>query len=334
MKKKFVLFLFVFVMSVLVSSAGVLTHAGATTPPAGPDLQIHFGGSSPGAVMFYTVGAFANSVTPLVPGINITNVTTGAAVDNAIRVAQGDLDLGITYAMLAHELITNTGIFTAPQWHGMGADLTAVAIAYDSDFYFVTFRDSGIESIMDLNGRTVSTGAPGSGAQFLSNLVLDVFELDVNREHLAFADTVFAMREGRVEALGVAGSPAGAISELSETDDIIIIPWTREQIEKLIETNPFFYADYMPPIYRGMDGPVLLPHFRNYIVAHRSVPEQAIYDMLYAAFQPDVLAEMILVHRNWESFAGDCRAATELGIEVHPGARRFFEENSWAPNNP
>lgn len=332
MKKKLVLFLFVFVLSVLIGSTGAPTRAGAATP--GPDLQIHFGGSSPGAVMFYTVGAFANSVTPRVPGINITNVTTGAAVDNAIRVAQGDLDLGITYAMLAHELITNTGIFSAPQWHGMGADLTAVAIAYESDFYFVAFRDSGIESIMDLNGRTVSTGAPGSGAQFLSNLVLDVFELNVNREHLAFADTVFAMREGRVEALGVAGSPAGAISELSETDDVIIIPWTREQIDKLIEVNPFFYADYMPPIYRGMDGPVLLPHFRNYIIAHRSVPEQAMYDMLHAAFQPDVLAEMILVHRNWESFAGDCRTATELGIEVHPGARRFFEENPWAPNNP
>ena len=305
--------------------------APAPAAPSGPDLQIHFGGSSPGGMMFYMVGGFATLVTPHVPGVNITNVTTGAAFDNAIRVGQGDLDLGLTFDVIAYELVTNTGMFAEPQWHGVGDDLMAVAVTHKNDFYFAAFRGSGIESISDINGRTVSTGPPGSGTQFLSNLILDILDLDVNREHLSFADTVFAMREGRVEVLGWAGSPAGAITELAETDDIIIIPWTPEEVQRVVDAVPFFFADYMPPIYRGMDGPVLMPHHFNIFIAHRDMPEQVLYDMLYVAFQPDILEDMALIHSNWSEFQGNTQGLMDLGLEVHPGAVRFFEENPWAP---
>jgi len=308
----------------------------ATTPPpaaAGPDIQIHFGGSSPGAMMYYMVGAFSTLVTPEVPGINITNVTTGAAFDNAIQTARGELDLGITMAMLAQELIHGTGIFDAPEWAGLGDELTSVARSHVSDFYFVVFRDSGIETIEDLNGRVVSTGPPGSGVQYVTNMVLDVLELDITREHLAFADTVFAMREGRIDALTMTGSPAGAVTELAETEDVIILPFTYELIDRMIEVNPLFFPGYMDAIYRGMDGPVLLPHFTSHIIANINVPDQVIYDMLYAAFQPDILEQMIMTHPNWRFFAGDIQHALDNGIPVHPGALRFFEENPWAPRN-
>ncbi|MCL2205058.1 MAG: TAXI family TRAP transporter solute-binding subunit [Treponema sp.] len=301
------------------------------TPPEGRTVQIHFGGSSPGAVMFYMVGAFSTVVTPLVPGVNITNVTTGAAFDNAIQVARGELDLGLTQDMIVQQLLSNTGAFADPQWHGVGDDLMAVAWTHSNDFYFVAFRDSGIQSIEDLNGRIVSTGPPGSGVQFIANMVLDALNLDLERQHLAFADTVFAMREGRIDAVAMTGSPAGAITELAETEDIIIIPFTYEQINLLVEVNPLFFPDYLPPIYRGMVGPTLLPHFKIIMVAHRSVPDQIIYDILNAAFQPSSLEAMTLMHPNWANFVGDIQSARDNNIPVHPGALRFFQENPWAP---
>ncbi len=293
------------------------------------DTQVSFGGSSSGGVMYYMAGAFANSVTPRTPGINISNITTGAAVDNAIKVSQGELDLAVTYSSLVYEAAQGTGNFADPGLAKLAQEnLMGVGKAYDSDFYIVVFADSGINSIEDLNGKTVACGNPGSGAQYIADMVLDAFQIDAKREYLAFADTVYAMKEGRIQAVCQAGSPSGAVSELSETENIKILPFTMQQIEFLQQISPFFFAAEMAAgRYKGVDEPVLLPHFRNYIIANKNLDADVLYQMLEAAFQEDVMAELVAGHRNWAQFAEDTAAFEALGIQVHPGAKKFFEEH-------
>ena len=324
MKKKLLAIALLMTMLVMVS---------CNRSPQGRTLQLSFGGSVPGAVMFYMVGAFSSIVTPMVPGVNITNVSTSAAFDTAIRMARGELDFGLTQDMIVNELARNVGSFSDPQWHGLGENLQAVAWTHSNDFYFTALRSSGIRTIDDLDGKIVSTGAPGSGVQYIADQVIEVLELNFERQHLAFSDYVFALREGRVDAVTMTGSPAGAINELAELDDIIIIPFTYEQIARLQAGNPFFFPDYMPvTMYRGMTEPVLLPHFKIYMVAHQSVPEQVVYDILNAAFQPSTIEALVQIHPNWATFTGDITSAQANGVTIHPGALRFFQENPWAPN--
>lgn len=295
--------------------------------------QVSFGGSSSGGVMYYMAGAFANSVTPKTPGINISNITTGAAVDNAIKVSLGELDLGITYSSLVYEAATGTGNFSDPQLAAKAQEnLMGVGKAYDSDFYIVVFANSGINSIEDLNGKTVACGNPGSGAQYIADMVLDAFEIDCKREYLAFSDTTYAMKEGRIHAVCQAGSPSGAVTELSETEDIKVLPFTMEQIEDLKAISPFFFAAEMAAgRYKGVDEPVLLPHFRNYVIAKKDLDPDVLYKMLEVAFEEDVLAEMVAGHRNWAQFGEDTAAFEALGLKVHPGAVKYFEEHPEAP---
>lgn len=308
------------------------TPSSAAPAPAASDVQISFGGSSSGGVMYYMAGAFANSVTPRLNGINITNVTTGAAVDNAIKTSQGELDLSITYSSLIYEAATGTGNFSDPALAANAQQITGIGVAYDSDFYIVVYKSSGITKLEDLNGKTVSCGSPGSGAQYIADMVLDFFNIDCKREYLAFDDTTYAMQEGRVHAVCQAGSPSGAVTEMSETNDISIIPFTAEQIAALKEVNPFFFADEMPAErYKGLTGPVLLPHFRNYIIASRDVPDDIIYQILEVAYQPEVIAELAEGHRNWSQFAEDTAAFEALGLEVHPGAKKFYEDHPEVP---
>jgi TRAP transporter TAXI family solute receptor len=297
------------------------------------DVQISFGGSSTGGVMYYMAGAFANSVSPRVEGINVTNVTTGAAVDNAIKTADGELDLAITYSSLIYEAAHGTGNFKDPTLAAKAQkNITGIAVAYDSDFYIVVFKKSGIKTLADLKGKTVSCGNPGSGAQYIADMVLDFFKIDCKREYLAFSDTTYAMKEGRIHAVCQAGSPSGAVTELAETEDITIIPFTRDQIEELKKVNPFFFAAEMPAErYRGLEGPVLLPHFRNYVIAYRGVPDDVIYKLLEVAYKPEVVAEMAAGHRNWSQLAEDNKAFEALGLEIHPGAKKFYADHPEVP---
>ena len=56
---------------------------------------------------------------------------------------------------------------------------------YPSVFHVVSLGGSDVRSINDLNGHTVSIGAPGSGTTFMSELVLDA--LGIGKTHLVGA---------------------------------------------------------------------------------------------------------------------------------------------------
>ena len=113
------------------------------------DLQLSFGGSSSGGMMYYMAGAFADTITPLVDGVNITNVTSGAAVDNAIKTATGEFDIALTYGAIVYEAATGTGNFENNQYTDLAQNIKGIAKGYDSDFYFVSLAKSNINSLSD-----------------------------------------------------------------------------------------------------------------------------------------------------------------------------------------
>lgn len=293
------------------------------------DLQLSFGGSSTGGMLYYLAGAFTTTVSPLVEGVNITNVTTGASVDNAIRIARDELDLAFTYSSLVYEAATGTGNFAEEPLKSMASNIMGVCKAYDSDFYIVALAKSGIKTLEDLNGKTVSLGSPGSGTQYVADMVMDAFGIDCNRVYLSFGDTATAMKEGSIDAVAMCGSPASGVTELAETEDCVLIPFTDEQIAKLKEVSPFFYADKMPASrYRGMTEDVQVPHFRSYWIVNRNLDADVLYRILEQTFKPEVLEELKAGHNNWSYVAEDTEAFEALGLEIHPGAKKFFEEHA------
>ena len=68
--------------------------------------NIAFGGSNPGGVMYYMVGAAGTIISEELPQYNITQVTTGGSTENAKRLIKGELDMGIVYG--AHVFLSQT----------------------------------------------------------------------------------------------------------------------------------------------------------------------------------------------------------------------------------
>ena len=52
--------------------------------------NIAWGGSNPGGVMYYMVGAAGTIISEKLPQYNITQVTTGGSTENAKRLIKGD----------------------------------------------------------------------------------------------------------------------------------------------------------------------------------------------------------------------------------------------------
>ena len=302
--------------------------APAPTTPVKPakDFQFSFGGSAPGGVYYYMIGVLANLLTEQIDGLNVTNVSTGASVANAIGVAKGELHGGLTYGSLVYEIWN--GIDTFEGQAEIGKNVRGVARAYASPHYFVALRKSGIKSASDLAGKKISVGPPGSGAQYNSDLILDALGIETKKEHLAFADAVYAIKEGRIDAFGQSGAPSGAITELCETEDVIVIPFSDAEMDKLEAASQFYYRDNLPAnVYKGMTEPVQMPFFDVYWIVNKDVPDDIVESMIKTTMMPENMKSLEDGYVLWRELKEDTERFESLGPELHPGAKKYFDNN-------
>jgi len=287
--------------------------------------NISFGGSSPGGMMYYLVGAAGNVITRELPEYNITQVTTGGSTENCKRLLKGELDMGIVYGPHVYMALHNQGPFKDDP---TGTMLRGVAKAYEGASYAVTLPDSGIKTMNDLVGKTVALGPPGSGTVFNSSNVLRALGLldKIKPRMMSFADAGRAVENKQIDAFFQSSAPAGAVTKLAETKGAYCIPFTDEEMAKIIKAYPFYYAATMKAgVYKNVP-PTQMPYLTVYWVAHERVSTKAIYDITKLVFQPEIKKELGDAHKGWKQMAPDTKRFRALGAPVHPGAEKYYKE--------
>ncbi|MEX1349823.1 MAG: TAXI family TRAP transporter solute-binding subunit [Desulfobacterales bacterium] len=306
-----------FVMALAVSMA---------TPAVSQDkINISFGRSSPGGMMYYLVGAAGNIVTRDLPQYNITQVTTGGSTENCKRLLKGELDMGIVYGPHVYMALNQQGPFKD---FPKGTMLRGLAKAYEGASYVVTLPDSDIKSMNDLVGKKVALGPPGSGTVFNSSNVLRALGLldKVKPEMMSFADAGRAVENRQIDAFFQSSAPAGAVVKLAETKGAYVVPFTDEEMDKIVKAYPFYYSAIMKEgVYKGVPA-TQMPYLTVYWVVHERVPEQAIYDITKHVMQPEVMKELGEAHKGWKQMAPDTKRFMNLGAPVHPGAEKYYKE--------
>jgi hypothetical protein len=287
-------------------------------------LDIAWGGSNPGGVMYYMVGAAGTIISEKLPQYNITQVTTGGSTENAKRIIKGELDMGIVYG--AHVWLAQKpdGPFKGG---AKGTMMRGVAKAYKGPTYFVTLPGSGIEKLTDLKGKKVALGPPGSGTVFnCSNILRAVGLLDaVKPSMLTFADAGRALGNRQIDALCQSSAPAAAVKELAETKGAVVLSYTDAEMQKVTGTYPFYSVDTMPATtYKGVPA-VDLPYLTVYWLAHERVPAKAVEDILELVYQPDIKKRLAAGHKAWGQMAPDTKAFLALGVPMHPGAEAYYK---------
>ncbi len=306
--------------------AGPLALAlGLAGPGAAQDkINIAWGGSNPGGVMYYMVGTAGTIISEKLPQYNITQVTTGGSTENAKRIIKGELDMGIVYG--AHVFMSQKP--EGPFENGAkGTMFRGIAKAYKGPTYFVTLPDSGITKVTDLKGKKVALGPPGSGTVFNCSNILRALGLldDVKPSMMTFADAGRAVGNGQIDVLCQSSAPAAAVKELAETRGAVVLPYTAEELAKITGTYPFYNQGTMPATtYTGV--PALdLPFLTVYWVAHERVPAKAIEDILELVYQPDIKKRLVAGHKAWAQMEPDTKNFEELGVPMHPGAVAYYK---------
>jgi TRAP transporter TAXI family solute receptor len=288
-------------------------------------MNISWGGSTPGGMMYYLVGAAGTIITRELPQYNITQVSTGGSTENCKRLLKGEIDMGIVYGPHVFMALNNQGPFKNDP---KGTMLRGVAKAYEGASYAVSLPDSGIKSMNDLVGKTVAMGPPGSGTVFNSTNVMRALGLfdKIKPRMMSFADAGRAVANKQIDAFFQSSQPAGSVTELAETKGAYVIPFTDEELGKIVNDYPFYYKGIIKEgTYKGVPE-TSVPFLTVYWVVHERVPEQAIYDITKLVFQDNIRKQLGDAHKGWKQIAPDTKRFTGLGAPMHPGAEKYYKE--------
>ena len=192
----------------------------------------------------------------------------------------------------------------------------------------LSLKDKNITSPKDLEGKTVSIGASGSGVYYNALDILAAYDLtedDINAQYQDFGASADALQDGKIDAaFVVAGAPTVAITTLATAKDTYLVGLDDEHIAKLQESSPY-YEEYIIPegTYEGVPETKTVAVVAT-VIARDDVSEDDVYNICYTIFE------------NMDNLAHD--KAGELDVEFasgvtavpyHAGAAKYFAEKGF-----
>src|ERR1700754_4932425 len=181
-------------------------------------MSIGTGGT--GGVYYPLGGAVANVLSKSLPNGQATAEVTGGSVDNLKLIGTGQSEMGFTMADAALDALQGQDKFKSGK-----LPLQALLVVYPNRMHVVTIEGSGIESMGDLKGKRVSTGSPGGATEVMAFRVIEAAGLDkdkdMKRERLGVAESVNAIKDGKIDAFfWVGGVPTASVTDLAATPGI------------------------------------------------------------------------------------------------------------------
>ena len=291
--------------------------------PVDEDIFIVVAAGSPGGVYFPLGAGLAYVFERRIPGATAMSETTGASVENCRLVASGESEMGMAMANVAWDAYVGGGPFEDDG----ELPIRTLFSMYPAQQHLITIEGSGIESIDDLVGKTVSVDAPGSGAEVTSYIILEAAGIldDVNTVNYSQPEAAEALIDGMVDAVFYNfASPAAVVVQIQASRNVKFIPLEIDLINTIIADFPYFSPGAIPAGHYGLGEDISALSVGNLMVVHENMDEQLVYDLLQAIFHEDSLAELVGIHPIAQNF--QVALAAEAPVPFHPGAERFFQE--------
>lgn len=285
-------------------------------------LSIGTGGT--GGVYYPYGGGLAEIWSQNVPGIKAVAEVTAASVENVKLAHKGETVIGEIMGDVAYQAYHGKGKFDqdGPQ------KILVLAAMYPNILHVVTLKNSGVENLRHLVGKIVSTGAPGSGTAFMSDLVFDAMEIpqkDLKIRRLSFIESANALRDHTIN-VGVwcVAPPTSSIMDLATTRDIRILPFSSEEQKKVCEKYPF-YSDYniTGGIYRGVDEQVPTISVWNVIICKADLDEELIYNLTKVLFEQNEYMQQIHPFARYTTMENTVKHSP---VPLHPGTVKYLKE--------
>ena len=281
-----------------------------------------------GGVYYPYGGGIAKVIGESLPRVQATAEVTAASVDNLKLLQSGKVDIAFTLADTLDDAIRGAGPFARTG----AVNVRTLAVLYPNYTHVVTIEGTGIQRLGDLKGRTVSTGAPGSGTEVIALRTLRAADLDpdrdLRRQALTVNVSVDAIKDGKIDAFFWSGGlPTASILDLSSSIGITARLLSNDEVIPRLqaEYGSELYARLVIPkgAYPGMNADIAVVGVENALVVGAEMDEQLAYDLTKVLFEKQ--SDLVAIHPEARHLSLTS-AVRGSPAPFHPGAIRFYEE--------
>ncbi len=260
--------------------------------------------------------------------IRCTVESTGGSVANMRSIQVGDLDVGIAMSAWQFHSWNGTDQFEAD---GANEDLRFMFSLHADAAHIVTRADTGIESIMDLEGKIVNTGNAGSGTEAQVYSMLDRYGVSADtffqqETKLTSKEQAQALCDGKIDAFFYPTAVgAASILEATNTCDARVLSWDDEVVQAMMAEQPYVIPVVIPAgTYAGQDEEIVSWGTPATINASANAPEDVIYHMTKAVF--DDFEAFKAQSPMFNAVQMETAATAGRTAPYHAGAERYFRE--------
>ena len=310
----------IFFLAIVLLVAGLCI----TGPALARTQFISIGTGGTGGIYYPYGGGVAEIWTKYVKGVKAVAEVTGASVENVKLAHKGETVIGEVMGDVA--VAGYKGL--EKKFKGKKYDILSMAIMYPNLLQVVTLKKSGITNIEDIKGRSISSGSPGSGTNFMAETVFNALGiplLSYKDSRLSFTESANALRDGTIE-VGVwsVGPGTSSILDLATTHDIHIISFTPEQAKKILAANGEYSAvDLAGGVYRGVDKPVPTIGVWNVMICQKTLDTGMVYNLVKALYEHQDY--LLKIHPS-AAYTTPGNAVKFSPIPLHPGTIKYLKE--------
>lgn len=216
----------------------------AQKPPA-PAMQALVGTTqSISGHYMYFVGV-AKVINSKVPEINVTIVETGASIENAHRMARGEFPFALINPDVAYRAYEGLEPFQDKPMK----DIRTLWIYSLSPTAYVVREDSGVKKLEELEGKDLNPGMRGSATEAQTRKAMEVLGIKPRWLVGGSEEAIAAVKDRR--AVGMVKTFIGmtldaVILDLMVASPVRILPFTKEQIDKIEKAAPWYSHAEIP----------------------------------------------------------------------------------------
>lgn len=270
-------------------------------------------------------------------GLSMTVVENGT-VAGMRKAAQGEVDMVGVGAPHYLDALGGTGAYSEdPEGMRDGyANMSAILALPVGMAQYVAPADGEIKTFADLAGHTVGTGRPGGNAGKVTAVLFDIHGIggNVDAQAIEYGPALEQMAAGTMDATLVWGSiPTAVIDNASRQMPLRFVspdPATLADFQKTISNGEYYVYKKVPAasIEAAYEGRVVPEDayfwtFPYQIMVRNDIDEETVYQLTKALWENidavnGASAALSLVTLE--------DALTSISADLHPGARRYYEE--------
>jgi len=307
---------------------------------AGENLQI---GAMPlGSIWYVFAASFAKVLQPALPaGSNIEVIARGGGIGNPVVVNEGKAQLAIANTSTSNWAWNGEQEIYKGKKHqnirGLLGGLNEVWIVamLTEDYIKKTGNDTLEKALLGDKPPRVIMKPAGSTVPPVVRMALEAIGTSFDKlkakggslTQVDVSQIPQLMRDGRADLYFESASPGHpATQEVSLTVDVRFVDMPDKAIQVMAQNG--LKVSPMPQFFKGQKGPVKSVDFGTNLIAHKDMSEDLAYRITKAICENrDAL---VAEHKAMSGFvAKDAGKPDNVGIPLHPGAIKYYQEKGW-----